>query len=146
MTISKNRTLAFLAALETLQRNTAQMIEHMKLVAQFGEIPDEEYEQQREKLGCEAEAIESWDDALSDVAYERNRYVEDSELDELQSLTIAWKEIKQSMIVAAFIFAFVVFTVAVILDNRRPARDRIARPGGKAFTADDDDARVHRRN
>lgn len=90
MTIEKNRARAFLAALETLQVNTAQVIERLKLDLAEG-LEDGEFEKRSQALGDEADAISAWDDALDDAVSERNRYVEEAEASGYTA-AVSWKE------------------------------------------------------
>jgi hypothetical protein len=91
MTIEKNRARAFLAALETLQANTTQVIQRLKLNLNTDAIGDADFEEQTAKLGSESDALNCFDDALDDVAVERNRYVEEADLG-LTTLALTWKD------------------------------------------------------
>ena len=93
MTIETNRALAFLAALETLQKNITQVIENLRLCIEAEDLGEDEYEQRRNKIGSEPDVLNTFDDALDDLAVERNRYVEHVELG-LDQMNISWKPTK----------------------------------------------------
>lgn len=93
VTIRTNRASAFLAALETLKKNTEQMIEHVRLQAHPTDISEiEKFEDER---GSQLDALDSLDDSINDLAAERNRYIEDQEFEGIGNLNVNFKEVRR---------------------------------------------------
>ena len=91
VSVTRNRALAFKAALEALRDSTLHLLAVVQL--DIEDVTAEEIEARTDESGGVLGALEVFDDALDDAASERNRYVRGQELEsDAQELTLEWKE------------------------------------------------------
>lgn len=92
VSIERNRARSFKAALETLQETTGQLLKRMDYeLLDIDGMTDTEVDKMSEQVGDSTDLISVFDDALSEIAIERNAFIKQNNL-ELSELTLKWKE------------------------------------------------------